>query len=338
MARSLTPPVAIVQKSLTLFAPRIVVALIISLLTTHYSLLVAESDTHGALSHEYLFAPNKTFPYFESVSQLDATSPATYSPQNAAMLAQCSMLIYVKEPDFIEEKLTSAGFTDIQFFDTLGTYAFLAESPEHIVITFRGTETGDQTDYFTDAKFLHRDFTENGRAHAGFLDALSHVQDALQTSLASRLEAAPNKTVWLAGHSLGAALATLFGIQNFDSVDAIYTIGSPRSVNKSLAEHWHESLPIFRVVNNNDIITRLPGPPFYQHIGPTYFLAADGQLITDPPKPRVWRERLKGHGKLTKRLFEEHWSEKDFTAIPSDYFVDHSTRLYTEHLIALAQK
>ncbi len=288
------------------------------------------------LSHAYLFAPNKTFPYFESCGKLEATRPTLFSPKNAAMLAQCSMLIYVKEPEFIQETLAKAGFPDTEFFDIAGTYAFLTESPEHIVIAFRGTETGDMTDYLTDAKIHQRPFTEYGQAHAGFLDALAHVQEQIQKSLSTRLEANPDKMVWVTGHSLGGALATLFSIQNADSVDALYTVGSPRACNRKLAEHWHELLPIFRIVNNNDLIARIPAPPFYQHIGPTYFLTADGDLIVDPPKTRLWKERLKGHGQFIEKLVSEHWAENDFSAIPSDYFVDHSQLLYVETLIDLA--
>ncbi len=288
------------------------------------------------LSHAYLFAPNKTFPYFESCGKLEANTPTHFSPNNAAMLAQCCMLIYVKEPEFIKETLQNAGFQDSEFFDIAGTYAFLAESPKHIVIAFRGTETGDLTDYLTDAKIHQRPFTEHGRAHSGFLDALAQVQEQIQKSLAARLEASPEKMVWVTGHSLGGALATLFSIQNADSIDALYTIGSPRAANRKLAAHWHELLPIFRIVNNNDLVARIPAPPLYQHIGPTYFLTADGDLIVDPPQTRLWKERLKGHGQFIEELVSEHWAENDFSAIPSDYFVDHSQLLYVETLIALA--
>ncbi len=294
------------------------------------------SSPHHDLSHEALFAPNKTFPYFESCGKLEEGTPTHFSPNNAAMLAQCCMLIYVKEPEFIKETLQKAGFQDTEIFEVAGTYAFLTESPEHIVIAFRGTETGDLTDYLTDAKIHQRPFTQHGRAHAGFLDALALVQKQIQNSLATRLEANPDKTVWVTGHSLGGALATLFSIQNADSIDALYTIGSPRAVNRQLAEHWHELLPIFRIVNNNDLVARIPAPPFYQHIGPTYFLTADGNFIVDPPKTRLWKERLKGHGQFIEELVSEHWAENDFSAIPSDYFVDHSQLLYVEALIALA--
>lgn len=325
--------------SLFPIARAFLVALISTLIFLHPSSQINASDKDsGKLSHAHLFAPNTTFPYFETRGKLEISNPTRFSPNNAAMLAQCCMLIYVKEPEFIEETLQKAGFKDTEIFDIAGTYAFITENSESIIIAFRGTETGDMTDYITDAKFLHRKFTKHGRAHAGFLDALAHVQGEMETSLANRLEANPQKTVWVTGHSLGGALATLFSIENVDSIDALYTVGSPRVANRKLAAHWHELLPIFRVVNNNDLVARIPGTPFYQHIGPTYFLTADGHLIVDPPKTRLWKERLKGHGQFLDLLVTEHWAEIDFSAIPSDYFVDHSQLLYVETLIALAQR
>ncbi len=293
-------------------------------------------EVEEGLSHDALFAPNTSFAYFEKCGTLDPTSPDTFSVSNAAMLAQCCLLIYVKEPEFIETTLATAGFSDTQFFDESGTYAFLAESDKHIVIAFRGTETGDKVDYLTDAKFHQEDFTENGTAHAGFIAALQKVETQLTASLKTRLKASPQKTVWVTGHSMGGALATLYCIQNADSVDALYLMGSPRVTGQKLAKHWQGTLPIFRIVNNNDLVARVPAQPFYQHVGPTYFLTADHQLIIDPPFSRAWKERLKGHQKFIKRLISDHWLESDFTAIPSDYFVDHSQLHYAQILCKLA--
>lgn len=296
---------------------------------------VAQEVEEG-LSHEALFAPNTSFAYFENCGELDSTSPHTFSLSNAAMLAQCSLLIYVRETEFIETTLAKAGFSDTEIFDESGTYAFLAESEKHIVIAFRGTETGDKVDYLTDAKFHQEDFTENGTAHAGFIAALQKVEKAISASLEIRLKVSPDKTVWVTGHSMGGALATLYSIQNADSVDALYLMGSPRATGQKLAKHWQGTLPIFRIVNNNDLVARVPGQPFYQHVGPTYFLTADHELIIDPPFSKAWKERLKGHKKFIKRLISDHWLESDFSAIPSDYFVDHSQLHYAQILCKLA--
>lgn len=290
------------------------------------------------LSHAALFAPNTTFPYFENREKLQTNSPGTFSADSASVLAQCSMLIYVKEADFIEEALRVAGLENTRFFDKNGSYAFLSENEENIVITFRGSESGDRADYLTNSKFNQTQFTRNGTAHSGFVEALEQVENELLEELEERLAAGPDKSVWVSGHSMGGALATLFCIRNSDSIDALYTFGSPRTVGQNLAEHWSEKLPIFRIVNNNDIVARVPSPPFYQHVGKTYFITAERELIVSPEMGEKWKELFKGHRKFMKRLITEHWMQNDFSAIPSDYFVDHSPRLYAEILLELAGK
>lgn len=301
--------------------------------------LLASAAGQGAdqeLSHAALFAPNTSFDYFAECGTPDAADPARFSLQSAAMLAQCSLLSYVPGPDFLQETLAGAGFLQLQTFAHAGTYAFLAENDHHRVVTFRGSESGDRTDYLTNSKFNQTRFTEHGTAHSGFVEALAHVSPELLQALDERREARPGKTVWLTGHSMGGALAILFAIENPERVDAVYPIGAPRTVGRELAEHASGSLAIFRVVNNNDIVPRLPAPPFYEHIGPTYFLTADRALLIDPPASKAWRERLRGHRKFLKKLVAEHWARKDFSAIPSDVFVDHSPRLYAEILLQLA--
>lgn len=310
-----------------------------TILTFIFSLHLTLSATEeGTLSHEALFGPNKIYPYFDSHSQLHAESPHEFSANNAAMLAQCSMLAYVREHEFIAEQFSKIGYDSTEFFDVQGTFAYLAENQDHIVVCFRGTESADKIDYLTDARFLQKNFTPHGRAHSGFIDALDLVETQILAALESRAKTTPSKTVWFTGHSMGAALATLFSIKYPEKVDALYAIGSPRLANRKLARHWHETLNIFRIVNNNDLVTRVPTPPFYQHIGATHFLTAEGDLIVDPPVTQKWKDRLKGHGKFAQKLIEEHWSDGDFSAIPSDYFVDHSPLMYTQILSELAAR
>ncbi len=292
-------------------------------------------DPPGPLSHAALFAPNTTFPYFERINRLHATDEPVFDPRNAAMLAQCSMLIYVEDRQFIMDTLAKAFLGQTEFFDYGGTYAFIAEGREDIVIAFRGTETGDKIDYLTDAKFLQTDFAGLGRAHSGFVAAYELVKEPIAAELAKRL-AKGDKRVWATGHSLGGALATLWSLDNPSLAHGIYTIGSPRVVDGKLARVAGEQPNFFRLVNNNDIIPRLPGPPFYQHIGSTYYITAQQELIVDPPRGKLWKSRWKGHRKFLAKLLEEHWSQRDFRAIPSDYFVDHSPRLYVEALFEIS--
>ena len=59
--------------------------------------------------------------------------------------------------------------------------------------------------------------------------------------------------LWITGHSLGAALATLCA-SRYGNVQGVYTFGSPRVGNNGFKEKLQ--VKIYRVVNNDDIVAR----------------------------------------------------------------------------------
>lgn len=78
-------------------------------------------------------------------------------------------------------------------------------------------------------------------------------------------ELEPGVSLYFTGHSLGGALATLAAYkslvyQSSVQVTALYTFGSPRTVQRPLAEAINRELSgkIYRVVNSIDVIPRLP--------------------------------------------------------------------------------
>lgn len=75
----------------------------------------------------------------------------------------------------------------------------------------------------------------------------------------------PGVSLYFTGHSLGGALATLaaykaIAYQASVEVTALYTFGSPRTVQRPLAEAINKELSgkLYRVVNSIDVIPRLP--------------------------------------------------------------------------------
>ena len=72
----------------------------------------------------------------------------------------------------------------------------------------------------------------------------------------------PSYSVWVTGHSLGGALATLcaLDLQTELQINAtVYTYGSPRVGNVAFAQYYDSLVPnTFRIVNGQDIIPHLP--------------------------------------------------------------------------------
>ncbi len=284
------------------------------------------------LSHAALFAPNTEYPYFENVSWPSDPPTDAFSLPAAQFLAEASLLVYVKDETFIADKLNNAGFSQTQFFSEEGTYAFLAIRDDALVVCFRGSETANRADYTTDAKVVQKPFREYGKAHSGFVEALDWVASDIEAAIEALPRSDSSRPVWVTGHSLGAAIATLYGVDQHKRVAAIYPIGSPRVGGIQFAKNTQDLVDVYRVINDNDIVPRIPTPPFYRHIGTPYFITSEGELIVDPPFAKKWESRRKGHADLIERLYNEHWRKGNFKAVPADYVVDHSPRLYAEGL------
>eukprot|EP01134_Creolimax_fragrantissima_P002269 CFRG2269T1 len=103
-----------------------------------------------------------------------------------------------------------------------------------------------------------------------------------------------NAHVFVTGHSLGAALATLFSHECASVypwlTQTVYTFGSPRVANRKFAEKYNTLVPYtYRLCNDGDLVTGVPkfrGPEFmnmtYKHVGTHYVLSSLGDLIVNP--------------------------------------------------------
>lgn len=210
----------------------------------------------------------------------------TFDIGNAIALARASELSY-QEPALIEATtLREWGYSRFQFVDVGGTQVFLAADDDCVLICFRGTEVNEIEDWITDTRMELVDGPMQGKVHSGFYDALSKVWQLVDESL-RKLDPRGNKRVFLTGHSLGAALAALAAARWHDEgrqVNAIYTFGQPRTGDHAFARNFNFAfMPrTFRLVNHNDLVTRMPPRSFgYSHLGTFKYITSEGQLADD---------------------------------------------------------
>jgi triacylglycerol lipase len=93
-----------------------------------------------------------------------------------------------------------------------------------------------------------------------------------------------NKALWLTGHSLGAAMATIMAYR-FASYDlgptpsGLFTYGSPRVGNRKFINYFN-TLPFehHRWVNDGDIVTKIPLVPFFYHCGTMHHINSKGEV------------------------------------------------------------
>lgn len=212
---------------------------------------------------------------------------AAYSDRMAWILASMSQIAYDRyENDYDARKifitkLESGGFELIKTFNNnaTDTQAFLAKNDKFAVLAFRGTEVTKFEDVKIDAMASTVSVLQ-GKVHAGFRVAYESVAKDIEESVL-QLKGMP---LYITGHSLGAALATV-ATQTLEHnphirelIAACYTFGSPRVGNSHYDIEFKS--PIYRVVNTTDIVTVIPLLAMgYIHIGDVRYLGAkDGEF------------------------------------------------------------
>jgi len=171
----------------------------------------------------------------------------------------------------------TAAFTGKAYAGDPAALAFLAESERDAVLAFRGTVRTDE--WLSDALFrqIACPFAPAmGLTHAGFSAIYMSMRAKITEAIAS---IAPAKPIFIAGHSLGGALA-VFAAADLASGGrrtVVYTFGAPRAGDPRFACRFGRLVTeSYRVANPHDIVTQLPPPVcrvpatgvfcFYRHV------------------------------------------------------------------------
>jgi hypothetical protein len=277
-----------------------------------------------------LFAPRLDYDYFALARERPFDRQGSGVDLVAAWwLAEMSLLAYVPDREFVTRRLGAAGFDQVTFFERDGTYCFVADHAAARAVVFRGTKLGDLQDLKTDLTILLAGAARGGRVHTGFQGAL----DRVWPELSAHLEGSTgSRTLWLTGHSLGAALATVAAAR-IPSARALYTFGSPRVGDAAFTSSI--TIPVSRFVNSSDLVAELPPPLGYQHVGVLRYFDREGKLHDQPPLWQRLSDGLAGHG---ARFVEvaQRWLRGDLDQVAIDSLVDHAPLHYALLLRACA--
>ena len=219
-----------------------------------------------------LSPPYKNYDYFQNNRQVPFEyDAAAFSRINAWWLAEASTLVYADEA-FVEQEFCRAGFDHVRFFNRAGTQCFVAADSRFAIVAFRGSEIWKRgtpfdpgriiADLKTDFDVWRSPWDRGGNVHSGFKAALDDVWDELRPEI-ERLQARGMR-IWITGHSLGGALATL-AADRLGSVQGVYTFGSPRVGDAQFRAGFTSNA--YRVVNGADFITSVPPRGPYHHVG-----------------------------------------------------------------------
>lgn len=143
-------------------------------------------------------------------------------------------------------------------------------------MAFRGTTRSSLTEWVGNLEFLRTPHPYPGypesSVHTGFLHAYQIHKDELIPAISKLARIYPDYSIWITGHSLGAALATLLALDlvYISQLSPVFliTFGSPRVGNSVFAQAFNNSaIRNFRVVGGSDIVPHLPPSLIgFQHV------------------------------------------------------------------------
>jgi triacylglycerol lipase len=282
-----------------------------------------------------LFFPARRGHFFEGISPDD----------ESAICAEFCRLAYSRpEPSFsfdrttINNALQAIDFSVApdNFFESLntpdgrGTHCFIAanDTKKVMLVAFRGTDASDHTDLQYDADALQQDWDRGGKVHKGFANAFGQVRGDLLPALAKPKY--DNCRKIYAGHSLGAALATL--LASIQKPDRLFTIGSPRVGDAAFVATLN-GVNSTRYVDCSDLVTRVPpenvmGLLHYAHFGPMIYIDRKGAMPADADETFVRNDRLRAAAEYT---VEYAWKPGN---VGLRELADHTPFNYTEAIKA----
>jgi triacylglycerol lipase len=211
---------------------------------------------------------------------------SAFSLQLAAQLAQACETVYAA-PDVVAQwAIDEWDCDEFMFFDVEDSQGFVAADGQSLIVAFRGTQPSELSDWLTDADTTLVPGPLDGKVHGGFYDALADIWQSLDREV-RRIDPTGRLPLWITGHSLGGALATLAAarwIERQRRVDGVYTFGQPRVGDRTFSRNYNFALKAssFRFVNNNDMVTRIPPRALgYFHVGTLKYFTDEGNLEED---------------------------------------------------------
>ena len=209
-------------------------------------------------------------------------------------MATLAKLVYLKhegsngtpdETEILKElKSLDGDFEEVVPFDKSSSQAIVVKHKRYVVAAFRGTD--ELADWWDNLKATSAP-GHLGSVHQGFQDALMDVWPAMRAQLRAFRKSSAGLPLWLTGHSLGGAMATLAAAQLIHADEPFYgayTFGQPRCGSRDFARTFNTEAKerFFRFQNNNDIVTRAPARIMgYSHVGKFIYISSKGELDWD---------------------------------------------------------
>jgi len=198
--------------------------------------------------------------YREQIAQqLRFFSQATYCSVDSVTQWACPIC---KQGTLTNFKLTH------KFFDpNTNTFGFAGLAPAAgenvIVLSFRGATPTAGRNWITDLTAHRRPYPglRGATVHKDFYNAYLSVARQVNRAVKSLLANCQKCHIYITGHSLGGAIATLAAADLYTVTPdiTVYTFGSPRVGDETFASYYDKIVPdTYRLVNHYDLVPHVP--------------------------------------------------------------------------------
>lgn len=197
-----------------------------------------------------------------------ATSQVTYSPTLAVELAYMSSIAYESAASINAwncPRCSKYPLQNVKVFsnstgDIQGFTGYLASS-NAIILSFRGSS--NIQNWIINLSFNQVDYSRCSgcKVHNGFNTGYNLVKSLVISHIQALKALHRDAKIYITGHSLGGALATLAAPdvkENFGAIAAFITFGEPRVGNSQFASWFGSVINSERVVHYGDIVPHVP--------------------------------------------------------------------------------
>ena len=212
----------------------------------------------------------------------------------AEIAARLSAIAYMN-PKPAATAAKKLGFAWVELISKDGAEVLIAKDRNDLWFAFRGTEPSKLNDVMADLKVFKNTAMAGGRVHGGFQKEVNDLWMDIVKELEHNDQLKVRKDVYMTGHSLGAAMATIAATRY--KPDELFTFGSPRVGGPRFVKNV--KCPHYRFMNNNDIVCRIP-PAWlgFRHHGEMIYFNRFGDKA---PKP-TWADMFYGIWNSWKRF------------------------------------
>ena len=213
----------------------------------------------------------------------------------------------------------------------------MAGNHEVIIVAFRGTEIRPRpgtlnfsnivADIMTDVEFGLVESGRRGKVHRGFKCGSEEVWEQQGLIIISALN--------IRGTAPSGSPATAWARpwppwppSGMARVPTLYTFGSPRVGDLEFVESL--AVSVYRFVNHQDVVTRVPPPVLYRHVGGLLTLIGRRGQIRPHPRPR---EDVAAESEaMADFLGSLDQMESDSRSFIPQGILDHVPLLYATHI------